>query len=157
MIVVKLEEDIKMKDKALESSRKKSMSLEQRAMFLEQRVQEKDQALQQNQQALQDARLANQQKDRMLDHKDRLLQQMTQRIRELEQGELQKPMCEMEMENQYLSQRLMCKICGGKEVKVLLSPCNHLYCCQDCVPNLPQERCPICAKIIQSTIMVFFA
>lgn len=132
-----------MKDQALESSRKKSMSLEQR--------------VQQNQQALQDARLANQQKDRMLDHKDRQLQQMRQRIRELEQGELQKRMFEMERENQYLFQRLMCKICGGKEVKVLLSPCKHLYCCQDCVPNLPQERCPICARIIQGTIMVFFA
>lgn len=146
-----------MKDQALESSRKKSMSLEQRAVFLEQRVQEKDQALRQNQQALQDARLANQQKVRMLDHKDRLLQQMRQRIRELEHCELQKRTCGMERENQYLFQRLMCKICRMKEVKVLLSPCNHLYCCQDCVPSLPQEKCPICARIIQGTIMVFFA
>lgn len=129
MIVVKLE-------KALESSQKKSMSLEQR-------VQQKDQTIQQNQQALQDARLAN--------------QQMRQRIRELEQGELWKRMCEMERENQRLSQRLKCKICQVEEVQVLFSPCNHLVCCQNCVPNLPQKRCPICARIIQSTIMGFFA
>lgn len=42
--IVKLEEDIKMKDKALESSRKKSMSLEQRVQQMEQQHQ---QALQQ--------------------------------------------------------------------------------------------------------------
>lgn len=93
----------------------------------------------------------------MLDHKDRQLQQMRQRIRELEQDELQKRMCEMERENQLLSQRLKCKICQVEEVQVLLSPCNHLVCCQNCVPNLPQDRCPICARIIQSTIMGFFA
>lgn len=141
--IVKLEEDIKMKDQALESCQKKSMSLEQR--------------VQQMDQALQDARLANQQKDRMLDHKDRLLKQMTQRIRELEQDELQKHMCDMERENQLLSQRLKCKICQVEEVQVLLSPCNHLVCCQNCVPSLPQEKCPICAVIFQNTIETFFA
>lgn len=150
-----------MKDQALESCRKKSMSLEQRVQQKDQTIQQHQQALQQkdqqHQRALQDARLANQQKDRMLDHKDRLLQQMRQRIRELEHCELQKRTCGMERENQYLFQRLMCKICRMKEVKVLLSPCNHLYCCQDCVPSLPQEKCPICARIIQGTIMVFFA
>lgn len=140
MIVVKLEKDIKVKDQALESCQKKSMSLEQRVQQMEQ----------QHQQALQDARLANQQKDR-------LLQQMRERIRELEQGELQKSMCKMEKENQYLFQRLMCKICGGKEVQVLLSPCKHLFCCQDCVSNLPKKECPICATKIQDTIMVFLA
>lgn len=143
MIVVKLE-------KALESSRKKSMSLEQR-------VQQNDQTLQQHQQALQDARLANQQKDRMLDHKDILLQQMRQKNRELEQGGLQKCMCEMEKENQCLSQRLKCKICRVEEVQVLLSPCYHLVCCQECVSNLPKKWCPICATKIQGTIKVFFA
>lgn len=130
---VKLEEDIKMKDQALESSQKKSMSLEQRVQQMEQ----------QHQQALQDARLAN--------------QQMRQRIRELEHGELQKRMCEMERENQLLAQRLKCKICRVKEVQVLLSPCNHLVCCQNCVPSLPQERCPICGVIFQNTIETFFA
>lgn len=130
MIVVKLEEDIKMKDQALESCQKKSMSLEQR--------------VQQMDQALQDARLAN--------------QQMRQRIRELEHGDqLQKRMFEMERENQCLSQRLKCKICRVKEVQVLLSPCNHLVCCQNCVPSLPQERCPICGVIFQNTIETFFA
>lgn len=143
LIVVKLE-------KALESSRKKSMSLEQR-------VQQNDQTLQQHQQALQDARLANQQKDRMLDHKDILLQQMRQKNRELEQGGLQKCMCEMEKENQCLSQRLKCKICRVEEVQVLLSPCYHLVCCQECVSNLPKKWCPICATKIQGTIKVFFA
>lgn len=133
MIVVKLEEDIKMKDQALESCRKKSMSLEQRVQQMEQ----------QHQQALQDARLAN--------------QQMRQRIRELEHGELQKRMCEMERENQLLAQRLKCKICQVEEVQVLLSPCNHLVCCQNCVPSLPQERCPICGVIFQNTIETFFA
>lgn len=130
---VKLEEDIKMKDQALESCRKKSMSLEQRVQQMEQ----------QHQQALQDARLAN--------------QQMRQRIRELEHGELQKRMCEMERENQLLAQRLKCKICQVEEVQVLLSPCNHLVCCQNCVPSLPQERCPICGVIFQNTIETFFA
>lgn len=133
---VKLEKDIKMKDQALESSRKKSMSLEQR-------VQQKDQTIQQHQRALQDARLAN--------------QQMRQRIRELEQGELWKRMCEMERENQRLSQRLKCKICQVEEVQVLLSPCNHLVCCQNCVSNLPKKECPICVKKIQGTIKMFFA
>lgn len=131
--IVKLEEDIKMKDQALESCRKKSMSLEQRVQQMEQ----------QHQQALQDARLAN--------------QQMRQRIRELEHGELQKRMCEMERENQLLAQRLKCKICQVEEVQVLLSPCNHLVCCQNCVPSLPQERCPICGVIFQNTIETFFA
>lgn len=139
-----------MKDQALESCRKKSMSLEQR-------VQQKDQTIQQNQQALQDARLANQQKDRMLDHKDRLLQQMGQRIRELEHGDLQKRMCEMEREIQRLSQRLKCKICLVEEVQVLLSPCNHLVCCKNCVSNLSKKECPICVKKIQGTIKMFFA
>lgn len=97
------------------------------------------------------------QKDQMLEQKDTLLQQMRQRIRELEQGELQKRMCEMERDNQYLSQRLMCKICGGKEVQVLLSPCKHLFCCEDCVSDLPKKECPICATKIEDTIMVFFA
>lgn len=123
LIVVKLE-------KALESSQKKFMSLEQ----------QNQQALQQKDQDLQDARLAN--------------QQMRQRIRELEQCER---MCEMERNEQRLSQRLKCKICHVEEVQVLLSPCNHLVCCKNCVPNLPQEMCPICARIIQGTIMVFFA
>lgn len=157
MIVVKLE-------KALESSRKKSMSLEQRMQQKDQTLQQKDQALLQHQQALQDARLANQQKDRMLDHKDRmldhkdrLLQQMRQKNRELEQGGLQKCMCEMEKENQCLSQRLKCKICRVEEVQVLLSPCYHLVCCQECVSNLPKKWCPICATKIQGTIKVFFA
>lgn len=93
-----------------------------------------------NQQALQNARLAN--------------QQMRQRIRELEQGER---MCEMERENQRLSQRLKCKICQVEEVQVLLSPCNHLVCCQNCVSNLPQKECPICVTKIQGTIKMFFA
>lgn len=132
-----------MKDQALESCQKKSMSLEQK-------VQQKDQTIQQHQQALQDARLANQQKDR-------LLQQMRERIRELEQGELLKRMCEMERENQRLSQRLKCKICQVEEVQVLLSPCNHLVCCKNCVSNLPKKECPICVKKIQGTIKMFFA
>lgn len=93
-----------------------------------------------NQQALQNARLAN--------------QQMRQRIRELEQGER---MCEMERENQRLSQRLKCKICQVEEVQVLLSPCNHLVCCQNCVSNLPKKECPICVTKIQGTIKMFFA
>lgn len=144
-------------EKALESSRKKYMSLEQRVQQKDQTLQQKDQALLQHQQALQDARLANQQKDRMLDHKDRLLQQMRQKNRELEQGGLQKCMCEMEKENQCLSQRLKCKICRVEEVQVLLSPCYHLVCCQECVSNLPKKWCPICATKIQGTIKVFFA
>lgn len=114
----------------------KDQALESCQLSLEQTVQQKDQALQ-------DARLA--------------IQQMRQRIRELEQGELQKRMCEMERENQCLSQRLKCKICRVKEVQVLLSPCNHLVCCQNCVPSLPQERCPICGVIFQNTIETFFA
>lgn len=132
---VKLEKDIKMKDQALDQA------LE--SMSLEQRVQQKDQTIQQHQRALQDARLAN--------------QQMRQRIRELEQGELWKRMCEMERENQRLSQRLKCKICQVEEVQVLLSPCNHLVCCQNCVSNLPKKECPICVKKIQGTIKMFFA
>lgn len=137
MIVVKLEEDIKMKDKALESSRKKSMSLEQRVQQMEQ----------QHQQAIQ-----------QMDHQhQQALQQMSQRIRELEQGELQKRMCEMERENQCLSQRLKCKICQMEEVQVLLSPCNHLVCCKNCVSNLPKKECPICVTKIQGTIKMFFA
>lgn len=140
---VKLEEDIKMKDQALESCRKKSMSLEERVQQKDQTIQQHQQALQQHQRALQDARLAN--------------QQMRQRIRELEQGELWKRMCEMERENQCLSQRLKCKICQVEEVQVLLSPCNHLVCCKKCVSNLPKKECPICVKKIQGTIKMFFA
>lgn len=112
MIVVKLE-------KALESSQKKFMSLEQ----------QNQQALQQKDQDLQDARLAN--------------QQMRQRIRELEQCER---MCEMERNEQRLSQRLKCKICHVEEVQVLLSPCNHLVCCKNCVPNLPPRKVPNLCK-----------
>lgn len=127
--IVKLEKDIKMKDQALESSREKSLSLEQRL----------------------------QQKDRIIQQKDELLQQMRQRNRELEQGGLQKHICKMEKENQRLSQRLMCKICQVDEVQVLFCPCTHLICCQDCVSNLPKKECPICATKIQGTIKVFFA
>lgn len=132
-----------MKDQALESCRKKSMSLEERVQQKDQTIQQNQQALQQHQRALQDARLAN--------------QQMRQRIRELEQGELWKRMCEMERENQRLSQRLKCKICQVEEVQVLLSPCNHLVCCKKCVSNLPKKECPICVKKIQGTIKMFFA
>ncbi|XP_052686900.1 uncharacterized protein LOC128166025 [Crassostrea angulata] len=145
-----LKNEVKERDQALESVQKKTMSLQQMVQQHQQAIQQKNQALQQKDQALQ-------QKDRMLDYKDRLLLQMRERIRELEQGELQKRTCEMERENQYLYQRLMCKICRVKEVQVLLSPCNHLVCCQNCVPSLPQERCPICAGIIQDTIEMFFA
>lgn len=97
----------------------------------------------------------------MLDHKDRLLQQMRQRMREeLEQDELQKLMSKMEEENQYLSQRLMCKICKVMEVEVLLSPCKHVVCCQGCVPSLPQNEqneCPICRETIKETVNMYFA
>lgn len=126
-----------MKDQALESCQKKFMSLEQR---IQQKDQQHQRALQQKDQALQDARLAN--------------QQMRQRIRELEQGER---MCEMEKENQRLSQRLKCKICQVEEVQVLLSPCNHLVCCKNCVSNLPKKECPICVTKIQGTINMFFS
>lgn len=84
-------------------------------------------------------------------------QQMRQRIRELQQGELWKRMCEMKRENHRLFQRLKCKICRVEDVQVLLSPCNHLVCCQNCVSNLPKKECPICVTKIQGTIKMFFA
>lgn len=77
-------------------------------------------------------------------------------ISELERVEIMKSDSEIQIETlQRLSERMLCKICMSNEIQVLLSPCNHAICCENCaLPFL--KRCPICRTKVKGTIKINF-
>ena len=57
--------------------------------------------------------------------------------------------------NQELEDSRLCKICMVEEVSQLLNPCNHVVCCNDCIPRL--QECPICRTNIEDSKMIYFS
>ena len=51
------------------------------------------------------------------------------------------------------SDRSLCKICLDAPIDMLLMPCRHLCCCQDCASKL--NECPICRAVISDRISVY--
>lgn len=53
--------------------------------------------------------------------------------------------------------RIMCRMCNCSPATILLLPCGHLVCCDDCLMDV--RRCPInrCNKVVRGTKEVFFA
>jgi hypothetical protein len=54
-----------------------------------------------------------------------------------------------------LQRRFECAVCFSGESSYLISPCNHLCCCEKCA-NRIQHPCPICRHPIGFIERVFF-
>ena len=46
-----------------------------------------------------------------------------------------------------------CKVCLTYESNTLLTPCNHMVCCSDCVKHL--KKCPVCRSGIVEVKPIF--
>ncbi|KAK3099027.1 hypothetical protein FSP39_025415 [Pinctada imbricata] len=55
-------------------------------------------------------------------------------------------------ENEQLNERMKCRICKEKEVKVVFLPCGHLCSCAQCAPAL--RTCPVCSNKVSGTLGV---
>ncbi|ONK78193.1 uncharacterized protein A4U43_C02F15510 [Asparagus officinalis] len=51
--------------------------------------------------------------------------------------------------------RRNCKICGEKDVSVLLLPCRHLCLCRDCEARV--DTCPICHVTKNASLQIFMS
>jgi uncharacterized membrane-anchored protein len=58
-------------------------------------------------------------------------------------------------EQQRYVDTLMCNICLDNFKNILLEPCNHLCCCDECYNINPITKCPLCRKDILATRKVF--
>ena len=63
----------------------------------------------------------------------------------------------MELRNKIDAMQMMCKVCNCSEATILLLPCGHLVCCDDCLMDV--RRCPVnrCNKVVRGTKEVFFS
>ena len=52
--------------------------------------------------------------------------------------------------------RLLCKICLDREVKVIYLPCKHLIVCEKCHSELQRGNCSLCRQRVLSSHEVFF-
>ena len=50
---------------------------------------------------------------------------------------------------------LVCKICLGRQIEVVVRPCGHLFSCRICSATL--SKCPICHVHIQEYLRVYFS
>jgi hypothetical protein len=66
---------------------------------------------------------------------------------------------EKEIKKQYSQMshvdNFMCNICLDNFKNILLEPCNHLCCCDECYYNSSITECPLCRKDILATKKVF--
>ena len=56
-------------------------------------------------------------------------------------------------ENLSLKRQTMCAICRNKIVSVVLLPCGHICCCEDCSPAT--EHCPRCKTFVKATVCAY--
>ncbi len=49
-----------------------------------------------------------------------------------------------------------CCVCMIEHLSIMVRPCNHICCCQGCLPFL-QNICPICKKRINSSERVYMS
>lgn len=49
----------------------------------------------------------------------------------------------------------LCHICAGVRADVLLSPCNHLVLCSNCLKNQVPRTCPVCKKKVEECIPIY--
>jgi len=54
-------------------------------------------------------------------------------------------------------QSQLCVVCWQNYKNVLMVPCNHLFCCLDCVRNPagPTKQCPVCRADVESMTIVY--
>lgn len=66
---------------------------------------------------------------------------------------------EREIKKQYSQMKqvdnFICNICLDNFKNILLEPCNHLCCCDNCYYNSSITECPLCRKDILATRKVF--
>lgn len=60
--------------------------------------------------------------------------------------------CYQQEPQSYPRRKWTCKVCGEKDVSVLLLPCRHLCLCNDCEPKL--HSCPICNCAKSATLQI---
>ena len=75
-----------------------------------------------------------------------------QKVKEL--GALNRVL-EMKNENEQLKMAKMCKVCFSAEIQILILPCRHLVCCEECKGSL--HECVVCGRVVQAAIKTYFA
>lgn len=62
-------------------------------------------------------------------------------------------MKKLQMENESLRDKQLCKICMERDVEVIFLPCKHFVCCASC--STAVRECPICRVAIASIEKIF--
>lgn len=61
----------------------------------------------------------------------------------------------LKRENERLKWCMTCKVCYSANVEILLLPCKHLACCEQCEPTVDHCPLPACGKHIFATVRVY--
>lgn len=85
---------------------------------------------------------------------------LTKQVKELEKELLAylslKERYKKELKDLETVHQLMCKICMTELSDCIIRPCKHFVCCENCISQLQDNKCPMCRQDFVDYLKVYY-